>query len=423
MRKVNIAILGLGTVGSGVYKVIEAEHEAIMHKEGLDLAVKKVLALQYSIPIPEELKASDIEEVVSDPEIDVVVEVMGGIEPAKTFITKALSHSKTVVTANKELLARHWPDLEKVAKENGAGLYFEASVGGGIPILRTVWDSLQANTIKSIFGIINGTTNYILTKMTDEGRDFDEVLKQAQELGYAEANPTNDIEAYDTMYKLSILASMAFHARIPVDYIYREGITKISKLDIQYGKALGYEVKLLAIGKKEGETVQVRVHPTMIPKTHPLANVKDSFNAIFLDGSQVGEVMFYGKGAGDLPTASAIVSDIIYSCQVAKHKYATFSNTTEISPTLIFENNWETEFFIRLNVKDEPGVMAKIATVFGKYGVSIKSILQPGEEEQDGVPLMIVTHKAREISVKKAIDEIKYIKEIIDVANMIRVER
>ena len=422
MKNINIAVMGMGTVGSGVYKVIELEKKNIEHKEGLSLNVKKVLALDYSIPIPEEKKAKDINEIVNDPDISVVVEVMGGIEPARTFILQVLKSGKTVVTANKELIARNWPELEKQAKETGAGLYFEASVGGGIPILRTVYDSLQANSIHSIYAIINGTTNYILTKMSDEGMDFDEVLKEAQELGYAEANPTNDVDGFDAMYKLSILSSLAFHARIPVEFIYREGIRRITKEDIAYGKELGFEIKLLAIGKKGDNKIEVRVHPTMIPKGHPLATVKGSFNAIFLDGSAVGELMLYGKGAGDMPTASAIVSDIIYSCNISKHKYVTFVNENQVSQAITFENNWQTEFFVRINVQDKPGVLAKIAGIFGKYGVSLQSVIQKGAEG-GVVPLILVSHKAREISLKQALDEINLLEEVIEIANYVRVER
>ncbi len=290
MKNVKIGIMGMGTVGSGVYRVVEQEGNYIAHKEGMRLEVKKVLALQYSIDIPEEKKAASVDELANDPEISIVVEVMGGIEPAKSFITKMLEAGKTVVTANKELIAKHWPELEKVAKEHNVGLYFEASVGGGIPILRAVSDSLQANTITSVLGIINGTTNYILTKMCDEGGDFEEVLREAQRLGYAEANPTNDVDGFDAMYKLSILASMAFHVRLPIDHIYREGIRGISKTDIACAKELGYEVKLLAIAKRDGELVQMRVHPTMVKTSHPLANIKDSFNAILLHGSAVDDV-------------------------------------------------------------------------------------------------------------------------------------
>ncbi|MEI7884110.1 MAG: homoserine dehydrogenase [Clostridia bacterium] len=422
MKVVNIGIMGMGTVGSGIYKVIESEGKRIEHREDMELRVKRVLALDYSIPIPESLKTSKIEDLINDDEITIIAEVMGGIEPAKSFIIKALQAGKTVVTANKELLAKHWPELELEAKKTGAGLYFEASVGGGIPILRTVSDSMQANSIDTIFAIINGTTNFILTKMTDEGREFADVLAEAQALGYAEANPTNDVEAFDAMYKLSILASMAFHARIPIDQIYREGITKITKEDIGYAKELGYEIKLLAIGKKTGTTVEVRVHPTMLHKEHPMASVKGSFNAIFMHGNAVGDVMLYGRGAGDLPTASAIISDMIYASKVNEHKYATFANTPLASEKVIFNNNWETEYFVHIHVVDRPGVMAKITKILADYDVSIQSVIQKGRVDAF-VPVIIVTHDAKELDMKKALAEIEALPDVVKLVNCIRVEK
>jgi homoserine dehydrogenase len=421
MRNVKIAILGMGTVGSGIYRLIQNEKERIEHKEGIELDVKKVLAKAYSIEIPESLKASDIDEIINDKEIQIVAEVMGGIHPAKEFIVRALQAGKTVVSANKELIARHWPELEKAARDAGTGFYYEASVGGGIPIIRALWDSLQANSIQSVYGIINGTTNYILTKMADEGREFDDVLKEAQGLGYAEANPSSDVDGFDSMYKLSILASLAFHARVPIEYIYREGITKITREDIEVGRELGYEVKLLAIGKRQGNAIQMRVHPTMIPKDHPLASIKGSFNSVFINGSAVGEMMFYGRGAGDLPTASALVSDMIYSLNASQHKYSTFYNEEKLSSEIIIENNWETKAFIRINVQDRPGVLASIASVLGRHNVSLESVLQKGKGK-NCVPLIMVTHKAHEAAIRQAISEIEQLPDVVNVASCIRVE-
>ncbi|MFA5676602.1 MAG: homoserine dehydrogenase [Christensenellales bacterium] len=423
MKQVNIAILGMGTIGSGVYKTIAAQKSRIEHKEGISLCVKKVLSLEYSINIPNEIKANDYyKDIIADKSIDTVVELIGGVKPALDFVLAALDSGKTVVTANKELLARHWPRINAAAQKSGAGLYFEASVGGGIPILRTIWDSLQANEITSVMGIINGTTNYILTKMDSDKADFSDVLKEAQKLGMAEADPKNDIEGLDARYKLSILSSMAFHARVPVEYIYCEGITNISLEDIDYGNELGYKVKLLAIGKKRGSTIEVRVHPTMIPKTHPLASVRGAFNAIFLHGDTIDDLMLYGRGAGDMPTASAVVSDIVYAAAKERHHYTTFYNKETVSNEISFENNWECEFFIRIIAQDSPGVLAKIASVFGGQGVSIASVRQQGESEES-VPLIFVTHKAKEISVKRAIEEISYIPEVLSVASTIRVEK
>ncbi|MEA5001955.1 MAG: homoserine dehydrogenase [Christensenella sp.] len=423
MKEVKVAILGMGTVGGGIYQLIEKEQKNIEHKEGIRLEVKKTLALNYAVDVPEEKKAKDIDEIINDPQITVVAEVMGGQHPSKEFIIAALESGKTVVSANKDMISQNWPELEAAAKKGNAGFYFEAAVGGGIPILRALQDSMQANSIDSIYGIVNGTTNYILTKMDDEGRDFDDVLKEAQALGYAEANPTSDVEGYDARYKLSILASMAFHARVPVDKIYCEGITKITKLDIEIGRELGYVVKLLAIGKKAADgTIEVRVHPTMILKDHALANIKGSFNAIFINGSAVGEMMWYGKGAGDFPTASALVSDMVYSTH-HEPKYATFENTYE-ADQVRFNDDWITEYFIRTNVEDKPGVLAKIAGILGKHDVSIESVIQKGAKEgEKAAPLILVTHKAHEKDLNKAIEEIKQLDAVIDVPSCIRVEK
>jgi len=423
MKQVNIALIGLGTVGSGVYKTIEMQKSYIEHKEGISLNLKKVLALAYAIDIPESLKAKDFyKDIIEDDTIDVVIELIGGVKPAMDFVLASLNAGKTVVTANKELLARHWPELNSAAKKSGAGLYFEASVGGGIPILRTIWESLQANELTSVMGIINGTTNYILSKMEEDKASFENVLKEAQALGMAEANPKSDVEGLDAMYKLSILSSMAFHARVPVEYIYCEGITGITQEDIAYGNELGYTVKLLAIGKKRGKTIEARVHPTMIPKTHPLASVRGAFNAVFLHGNIVDDIMLYGRGAGDMPTASAVVSDVIYAASQATHRYTSFYNDVNVSSELSFENNWECEFFVRIIAQDSPGVLAKIASVFGKHNVSINSVVQKGQSEES-VPLIFVTHKAKEISLKRAVEDISYIPEVIRVANVIRVEK
>lgn len=421
MKEVNIAILGMGTVGGGIYRLIEQEGANIEHKEGVRLKVKKTLALDYSVDVPDSLKAKDIDEIVNDPDIQIVAEVMGGIHPAKDFEIKALRAGKTVVSANKDMISQNWPELEQAAREGGAGHYFEAAVGGAIPILRAVNDSLQANTIDEVLGIVNGTTNYILTMMEDEGQDFDEALKEAQRLGYAEANPTSDIEGYDARYKLSILASLAFHARVPVDKIYCEGITGLSRIDIDIARELGYVVKLLAIGKKDPDgAIEVRVHPTMIPKDHPLATIKGEFNAIFVHGSAVGDMMWYGKGAGDLPTASALVSDMLYSIKT-EPQYATFENTYE-ADRVRFNDNWVTEYYVRLQVEDRPGVLASISGIFGEHGVSIQSVLQRPGKQDGSAPLIIVTHPAHELDLRNAVDAVGGLPQVKDRPSVIRVE-
>ena len=288
-----------------------------------------------------------------------MIELIGGIDPAKQFILDALGAGKTVVTANKDLLAQYWPVLNAAAKKSGAGLYFEASVGGGIPVLRTIWESLQANEIMSLMGIINGTTNYILSSMTEDGLSYEQALSQAQAKGLAEANPKSDVEGLDAMYKLSILASMAFHARVPIEYIYREGITNVTQEDIAFGRELGYTVKLLAIAKRKGNNIEVRVHPTMIPDTHPLASVRGAFNAIFIHGNVVDDIMLYGRGAAICRLRAPSFRTLYMRQSKKKHRYTTFYNEEDVSSELAFENNWESEYFIRIIAQDSPECLQK----------------------------------------------------------------
>lgn len=427
MKEIKIGLLGFGNVGSGVFKIIEQNGSEIRHRDGFDIKVAKILVRDVnkprSVQADPALFTNDIQEIIQNPEISIVAEFMGGTEPAKEYILKALENKKTVVTANKELMARHWAELENTARSNKVGLYYEASVAGGIPVIKVMNESLQANRVQEVMGIINGTTNFILTKMSENGRDFKGVLAEAQRLGYAEADPTADVEGFDAMYKLSILSSIAFHGRVTLDNIYREGISKITVEDIAYGKEFGFAIKLLAIAKRQGMSVEARVHPTFVPVNHPLAAVRDSFNAVFIKGDAVGNLMLYGRGAGDLPTGSAIVSDIITAChQTGRHRYTTFNNDDNGSSEVCFNDDWETEFFVRFSVKDKPGVLAKIAGIFGKYEVSIASVIQK-ECKDGGVPLIFVTHKAKELSMKKAVEDISLEKDVICLENIIRVER
>ncbi|HOJ11233.1 MAG TPA: homoserine dehydrogenase [Clostridiales bacterium] len=427
LKEINIAFLGFGTVGTGAYTIISSNGRKLFEKEGISINVKRILvrdvAKKRSVVVDKSLLTDNIDDIINDPEISIVAEFIGGEEPAREYILAALKSKKTVVTANKEVMARHWEELEKTARSTGAGLYYEASVGGGIPIIKVIRESLQANNINEIMGIINGTTNYILTKMSEDGRSFESVLEEAQKLGYAEPDPTFDIEGLDAMFKLSILSTLAFHTRIHIDKIYREGITRITTDDIAFGKELGFSIRLLAIAKKHGQNIEVRVHPTFIPADHPLASVRDAYNAVFIRGDAVGNLMLYGRGAGDLPTGSAIVSDIVNAClHESGHTYSTLSNGDWTPDKILFNDNWETEFFIRMTVKDQPGVLAKIAGIFGKYGVSIASVIQK-RRNGDSTPIIFVTHKARELSIDKAIDEIKEESVVIRVENVIRVER
>jgi len=433
MRQVNIAILGFGVVGSGVYKLLQENHEGILHREGLDFQVRRILVRDFQNEpnlglAPRALFTTNLEEILGDPSIYIVVECMGGVEPARTFILSALSAGKTVVTSNKEVISKNWYAFEEAAKSTGAGLYIEATVGGGIPLLRTITDSLQGNNITNVMGIINGTTNYILTSMSEQRRDFADVLKEAQAKGYAEANPSADVEGFDATYKLSILSSLCFHTHIPIEAIHREGITKLTAADFDAAQRLGYEIKLLAIGKKtEGNQVEVRVHPTMIPKTHPLASIRGSFNAVFLTGNAVGDVMLYGRGAGQMPTASAVVGDMVYACHhQGNHRYNTFRNIPDMDAGTHLVKDWESVYFIRTRVADRPGVLSSIAGVFAKHGVSLKSVLQFAEPQcgADGCVAWItfVTHKARELSLQAALREIEEQDSTEAVESVIRVE-
>ncbi len=430
MKRFNISILGFGTVGAGVFKILTDNHDDIAHRDGLDLRISRILVRDFehepNLGLADiSVFTTDFSDIVSDPDTAIVVECIGGVEPARTYIIQALSAGKTVVTSNKEVISKHWPEFEAAAKKTGAGLYMEATVGGGIPILKTIIDSMQANNIYRIMGIINGTTNYILTNMAESGVSFSEALSQAQKLGYAEANPTADIEGFDATYKLSILSSMSFHAHMPVDVIYREGITKLSKEDFDFAKMLGYEIKLLAIGKKHGNSIQVRVHPTMLPKTHPLASVRGVFNAIFVTGHAVGDIMLYGQGAGQMPTASAVVSDVIYACHKdGRHRYMTFRNEERMSEEVDLVENFRCIYCIRVNVVDEPGTMAAISEAFAKHNVSLKDVLQLASPD-NGVSSRItfMTHEANEFDIRSALADIAKLPCVHAIESMIRAEQ
>ncbi len=428
MKKVGVAILGLGVVGGGTYKILADNKEYFKKTQGLDVTVEAVLEKNVeravSLGIDASKVASNIEEVVSNPAVDIVVEVIGGIEPAKTFVTKALLSGKTVVTSNKELFAKHWPELEAAAKKMNAGLFFEASCVGGVPIIRTLQDGMQANKLLSIKGIINGTTNYILTKMANEGSSYEEALKEAQRLGYAEFNPTADVEGFDATYKLSILSSLAFNTKVGIENVHREGITNITKEDIQFGKEQGYTLKLLAIGKNTDNGIEVRVHPTYIPNDNPLASVNDSFNAVHLLGDAVGEIMLYGRGAGALPTGSAIVSDVIFAARHTNYYYASFDNSVAGNKKTKFASDFNSQYFIRLSVQDSAGVLSKITGVFAKSDISIKEVKQvacKGGDKPTAV-IVIITHECSETSVKKVLEKVEALDAVYSCDSVIRVE-
>ena len=425
MKKVGVAILGLGVVGGGVYSILSEKKEFFKKTQGLDITVECVMEKNNerakSLGVPEENVCASIEDVISNPGVDIVVEVIGGIEPSRTFVLKSLMSGKTVVTSNKELFAKYWPELEEMAKKMNAGLFFEASCVGGVPIIRTLQDGMQANRILSIKGIINGTTNYILTKMTEEGWSYEDALKDAQRLGYAEFNPTADVEGFDATYKLSILASLAFNTKISFENIYREGITGIDKEDIAYGKAMGYTLKLLGIGKNTPQGVDVRVHPTFIRNDDPLASVNDSFNAVHLVGDSVGEIMLYGRGAGALPTGSAIVSDIIFASKHNDYYYAPFKNNMGGDKETKFVSDYSVKYYLRLSVADAAGVLSKITGVFAKHAISIKEVKQISAEEGKA-EIIIITHPSLESAVKKTLEKLSQLEEVYEIKGSIRIE-
>lgn len=410
VKKVGVAILGLGVVGGGAYKTLVNHREYYLKTQNVELTVESVLVRRkekaLALGVPEEHIASNIAEVIANPAVDIVIETIGGVDAAKEYVMAALREGKTVVTANKELICKHSHELERIAKRTGAGLYYEASCVGGVPIIRTLLDGVQSNSIRQIMGIINGTTNYILTKMANEGADYESALKEAQRLGFAEVDPTNDVEGYDALYKLSILSSLAFHTKVLYTKIFREGIAKVTAQDIAYGKDLGYVLKLLAIGKNSETGVEARVHPTFIPAEHPLANVNDSFNAVYVEGDTVGNIMLFGKGAGEMPTASAVVSDVIYAATHSEIKYSTFKNTAAADSGVKFISDFISAYYIRLFVDDSIGSLAKMSSIFAKYGVSIVQITQKPKDEygedNERVPLIVITHKTKENSVRNA---------------------
>lgn len=425
MSTIGVGLLGLGTVGRGVYRVLEKNRDIISARLGASLEVLRILVRDAEkdrgITLPPGLLTTDPAAVLEDPAVEIVVEVMGGIEPARRYVLEALSRGKSVVTANKDLLAVHGRELLTTAAQNKADLFFEASVAGGIPIIKILKESLAGNRIQEVIGIVNGTTNYILSKMTNEGSDFDAVLREAQEKGYAEADPTSDIEGFDAARKIAILASLAFNSRVTLDNVYVEGITKITPEDIRYARELGYVVKLLGIARETGDGIEVRVHPALVPATHPLAAVSDAFNAVFVRGDAVGETMFYGRGAGELPTASAVVGDIIAAARNRRFNIpglmsCTCFETKPVRPITAVQ----TCYYLRLRVTDRPGVLAGIAAAFGNNNVSLAAVTQ----KTTGViaELVLVTHRVQEANLRAAVEELKRLPTVETVANIIRVE-
>ncbi len=415
-KKVGVAILGLGVVGGGTYKTLLENREFYLKTQNVDVTVETVLVRNkqkaLDLGVPESQISNNIAEVIANPAVDIVIETIGGCGAAKDYVLAALGEGKSVVTANKELLGKHWHELERVAKRNGCGLYFEASCVGGVPIIRTLLDGVQSNQVTEMMGIINGTTNYILTKMSQEGISYQEALKQAQTCGFAEADPTNDVEGFDAVYKLSILSSLAFHKKIAFEKIFREGIAGVGSEDIDFGKKLGYTLKLLAIAKNAEKGVELRVHPTFIKADHPLAGVNGAYNAVYVMGDKVGDIMLYGRGAGAFPTASAVVSDVLYAATHSEIKYATFKNTEEDGKQVKYVSDFQSVYYLRLQVEDKIGVLEQICGIFAKAGVSIVEVGQKGHYtgpdgvEKPRVSLYVITNNTFESRVAIAVSNI-----------------
>ncbi len=422
-KKIKVALLGVGTVGTGVYKLIQRRADVMVRTIGAEMEVSKILVHNLNKQregIDASLLTDNWQEIINDPEIQIVVEVMGGIEPARTMILEALHAGKHVVTANKDLLAAYGKELLDAAEGKHCDLLFEAAVAGGIPIIRPLKQCLAGNEIDEVIGIVNGTTNYILTKMFEENMSFEEALAKATELGYAEADPTADVEGLDAGRKVAIMASIAFHSRVVFDDVYTEGITKITADDIAYAKEFDSVIKLLGVAHNTEGGIEVGVYPMLLNKEHPLASVRDSFNAVFVHGDAVDDAMFYGRGAGELPTASAVMGDII---DVARN--IEYGCNGRISCTCYREtpikkfDEVENKFFLRMQVKNQPGVLASIATVFGSHGVSIARVVQK-HIKGDQAELVVVTDKVREDYLKNALEQLRDIENIFEISSVIR---
>ena len=426
MNKARIALLGLGNVGQGVYNILNTNRKEILMKCGCEIEVAKILVRDANKPrgvdVPQDIITTDPRDIFEDDSIEIVVELMGGSEPAREYMLRAMKCKKHVVTANKLVLATQGEELFRTADQEQVLFYYEASVGGGIPIIREINESLTANKIEKFVGIVNGTTNYILSKMTMEGMDFADALKEAQEKGYAEADPTSDVGGFDAAYKLAILASLSFGTKVDISSVYREGITHIKAVDIAYAEKLGYAIKLLAIGKETDKGLELRVHPAMVPKAHPIANVNDSFNAILLKGNAVGDLMLYGRGAGALPTGSAVIGDIISILRNNADLSTLFTmKSSVVSKKVRSISESSLGYYVRLNVADQPGILGSIASVFGKHNVSIFGVTQDVKDNEN-VSLVFITHEATEGNLMASIEDIEKLDRVNGLENVIRIE-
>ncbi len=422
---INAALLGFGTVGSGVYKVMKNQRPEMHQKLNAEINIRKILVRnlkKYEDRVDDSsMLTTSWEEILEDPDISIVIELIGGIEPAGTYIRQALEAGKNVVTANKDLIAEQGGELLEIAEENHVELRFEASVAGGIPIIGPLKNDLAANEISQIMGIVNGTTNYILTKMTSEGVSYEDALREATELGYAEADPTADVEGYDAGRKIAIMASIGFHSRVTFGDVFTEGITRITSKDIQYATTLGWVIKLIAMAKNTEDGIEARVHPMLIPSEHPLASVSGSYNAVYVHGDAVGDVMFYGKGAGDMPTASAVMGDVF---AVTRHTVYDSLGTTKDNvyrsiPVKSMDNT-RSSYFLRMEVENKPGVLATIASIFGNNSVSIEQVIQKNKVNKNA-ELVVITSSVKERHIKDALLILNSSSVVRKISAMIRV--
>lgn len=432
MNGINIGLLGYGTIGTGVVRVLQKNADIIQQRLGAPLRLFKIADLDITtdrgIKLPEGILTTDVEEVISNPEVDLVIELIGGYEPARSFILKAIANGKHVVTANKALLAIHGQEIIDAAEQAGVSVMYEAAVGGGIPVISPIKESLCANRFSSVLGILNGTCNYILTKMTDQGCDFATVLAEAQKLGYAEADPTFDIEGVDTAHKIALLSALCFGTTVDFDQVYMEGISQIDAVDIRFAQQMGYKIKLLAIGKNHGDQIEVRVHPTMIPAHDQLAEVSGVFNAVRLTGDFVGPILLFGSGAGMDATASAVMGDVVAVCrdQLSGAHLRTpimgYTRNAVQSLPIRAMSEIVSHYYLHFKSIDRPGVLSKISGCLGDHNISIQSMIQPECHESDCVPIVLMTHAAKEADVIQALQEIEAFDITCQPPRLIRVE-
>ena len=421
-RTLTVGLLGFGTVGTGVVRLLQEHADEIAARLGATLTVGPVAVRDANRARDFDVKqlTTDPGDVVDSPDVDIVVEVMGGVDPARSLIERALKSGKSVVTANKELVATVGFELADLADENHAWLEYEAAVAGGIPIIKPLRESLAGDRVRRVLGILNGTTNYILTKMTEEGVDFADALAEAQRLGFAEADPAADVEGADAASKLAILASLAFDSRIVAGDVFRDGITRVTATDIGHAERMGYVIKLLGIAETINGDVGVRVHPALVPKAHPLASVRESFNAVFVEAEAVGELMFYGRGAGSLPTASAVVGDIVDVARGVLSGERPVNSLRRDGKRVRPMEDLSVQFYVLLDVADEAGVLAAVASTFGEHDVSIKSVWQEGHG--DSAQLLLITHAARDGDLQRTLQDLRGLPAVRDVASVMRVE-